>query len=41
MWTDRQKDALKAVDKWYHEYTTSRNPTKQVFKVLHTVVLDH
>lgn len=33
MWTDRQKDALKAVDKWYHEYTTSRNPTKQVFRV--------
>jgi exodeoxyribonuclease V len=31
-WTDRQKDALKAVDKWYHEYTTSRKPTKQIFR---------
>jgi exodeoxyribonuclease-5 len=33
MWTDRQKDALKAVDKWYHEYTTSRKPTKQIFRI--------
>ncbi len=33
LWTDRQKDALKAVDRWYHEYTTSRKPTKQVFYV--------
>jgi exodeoxyribonuclease-5 len=33
MWTDRQKDALKAVDKWFYDYTTSRKPTKQVFYV--------
>lgn len=33
MWSDRQKDALKAVDKWFYEYTTSRKPTKQVFYV--------
>ena len=32
-WTDRQKDALKAVDRWYREYATSRKPTKQVFRV--------
>jgi exodeoxyribonuclease V len=32
-WTDRQKDALKAVDRWFYEYTTSRKPTKQVFYV--------
>jgi exodeoxyribonuclease-5 len=32
MWTDRQKDALKAVDNWYRDYTTSRKPTKQVFR---------
>jgi exodeoxyribonuclease V len=32
-WTDRQKDAIKAVDKWYHEYTTSRKPTKQICRV--------
>jgi exodeoxyribonuclease-5 len=33
MWTDKQKDALKAVDKWFCEYTTSRKPTKQIFRV--------
>ena len=33
MWTDKQKDALKYVDKWFTEYTTSRKPTKQVFRV--------
>lgn len=33
MWTDKQKDALKAVDKWFYDYTTSRKPTKQVFYV--------
>jgi exodeoxyribonuclease V len=33
MWSDRQKDALKAVDKWYHDFITSRKPTKQVFRV--------
>jgi exodeoxyribonuclease-5 len=31
MWTDKQKEALKAVDRWYHEYVTSRKPSKQVF----------
>jgi exodeoxyribonuclease V len=31
--TDKQKDALKYVDKWYHDYTTSRKPTKQIFRV--------
>ena len=33
MWTDKQKDALKYVDKWFTEYTTSRKPTKQIFRV--------
>jgi exodeoxyribonuclease-5 len=33
MWTDKQKDALKYVDNWFTEYTTSRKPTKQVFRV--------
>jgi len=31
MWNDQQKDALKAVDKWFTEYKTSRNPSKQIF----------
>lgn len=31
MWTDQQKDALKAVDKWIREYYTSRKPNKQFF----------
>lgn len=33
MWTDKQKDALKYVDKWFTEWCTSRKPTKQVFRV--------
>ena len=31
MWTEQQKDALKAVDKWICEYYTSRKPNKQFF----------
>jgi exodeoxyribonuclease-5 len=31
--TDKQKDALKYVDKWYQDYTTSRKPTKQIFRI--------
>ena len=31
--TDNQKDALKYVQKWHHEYATSRKPTKQVFYI--------
>jgi exodeoxyribonuclease-5 len=33
MWTDKQQDALKAVDKWFYEYTNSRKSSKQVFYV--------
>ncbi len=33
MWTDHQKDALRAVDKWFTEYKTSRQPNKQVFRL--------
>lgn len=33
MWTDKQKDALKYVDKWFNEYHTTSKPTKQVFRV--------
>lgn len=33
MWTDKQKDALKYVDQWFIDWTTSRKPTKQVFRV--------
>jgi exodeoxyribonuclease-5 len=31
MWTEQQKAALKAVDKWVREYYTSRKPPKQFF----------
>jgi exodeoxyribonuclease-5 len=31
MWTSQQSNALKAVNKWFNEYYTSRKPTKQVF----------
>jgi exodeoxyribonuclease-5 len=31
MWNNQQAHALKAVDKWFTEYKTSRNPSKQVF----------
>ena len=32
-WNDEQKGALKAVDKWYHEYAFSKNKTNQVFRL--------
>jgi len=31
--TDRQKDSLKYVDKWFYEYKTTRKPTKQIYRV--------
>lgn len=34
MWTDRQKDALKEVDKWYNDYRTSSGRNKkQIYKL--------
>jgi exodeoxyribonuclease V len=33
LWTDQQRDALKAVDTWFQEWYTSRKPTKQIFRV--------
>jgi exodeoxyribonuclease V len=31
LWNNQQKDALKAVDKWFREYKTSRKPSKRFF----------